>query len=105
MNKIQHTRVADAALDRELRSIVDAINMLIDKVGEAGSSFPSDSSNASVQAVTVKGNLYSVAIKTKDGMVYSLPGLFVKTSSIPSVANENQILSAGKDGVFSPKDP
>lgn len=105
MNPIQHTRVADQALDRELRALVEAVNLLQKRLGDAGSSFPADAEAATLQAVTVRNNLYSIAIKTKDGMIYSLPGLFVKTASIPSIAENNQILVADANGIFSPEDP
>jgi hypothetical protein len=103
VKKLQHNRQSDQALDRELREIIETLNELVGKLGDPGSSFPSDSEAPAVQAVTVKGNLYSVAIKTKDGMVYSIPGLFLKTNSIPSVATVNQILIANADGTFTPK--
>jgi hypothetical protein len=103
VSKITHVRQTDPGIDRELREIVAALNQLIDALGAPGSSVPADSSTVTMQAVNVQNNLYSLAVQTKDGMMYSLPGIFVKSTSIPQIASSGQTLKAGSDGNFSPQ--
>ena len=96
--KLTHIKQSDRSIDRELQELVQAINTLIDKVGDPSSSYPSDIGKQSIQAVNVGSNLFSVAIRTQDGVVYSIPGLFRKTTSIPQRGKEDELLITLADG-------
>lgn len=97
-NILQHVRQEDLSVDRELREIVELLNRVAEKLGVAGSSFPSDVDKQAVQAVNVARNLYSVAVQMKDGFAYCIPGLFQKVRKIPEIGTDGQVLVANEDG-------
>lgn len=96
--KLTHIKQSDRSIDRELQELVQAINTLIDKVGEPSSSYPSDIGKQSIQAVNVGNNLFSIALRTQDGVVYSIPGIFQKTTSLPQRGKEDELLITSADG-------
>jgi hypothetical protein len=102
MKKITHIYKGEPELERELRDIVNLLNEIVDSLAVPGSSFPGDSSKTSLQVVKVRDNLFSLAVKSSEGTVYSLPGLFVKTSSIPQTATAGQTIEADANGNFTP---
>lgn len=105
MNKISHLRHADRELDRELQSIVNLLNEIVDVLAAPGSSFPSDSAKTSLQVIKVRDNLYSLAVKSSEGTVYSIPGLFVKTTTTPQIATAGQTIEADASGNYTPTTP
>ena len=104
--KLTHSvRQADPQLDKELRDITNVVNGLIDSLAVPSSSIPKDSSPSVIQAVNVRTNLYSLVVKTTDGQMYSLPGIFLKTNSTPKTAPLGAILVASQDGNFAITSP
>lgn len=96
---VTHNRQSDIGIERELRDIVTVLNSLVEKIGSPASSLPSDIGNQFIQVVNTGGNQYSLALRSKDGMVYLLPGLLRKVSGVPSSGSTHQIISLGSDGV------
>lgn len=104
MNKVQHVKVTDQALDSELRRIIATLNELVDKSIDPASSPAKDTSKQGVQGLKLQGNLFTVAVLTPDGFVNVLPGLFQKiTPADTKVASAGQILVAQGDGNYLPR--
>ncbi len=82
MNKLTHNKQSDRGIDDELQRIISALNLVIDKVADPSTAYPKDTGNVGIQAVTVGNNEYSLSVRTKDGVINSVPGMFIKSDEV-----------------------
>jgi len=82
MNKLTHIKQSDRGVDDELQRIVSALNLVIDKVADPSTSFPSDTGKESFNVITIGNNEYSLAVRTTDGIVHSIAGIFQKSDTL-----------------------
>jgi hypothetical protein len=89
MNKLTHNKQSDRGVDRELQELTSAINTLIDKVADPGTSAPTDLDKANVQVITTGNNEYCLAVRTTDGFVTSAPGILEKVDTLSQSYRSN----------------
>ncbi|MFA5382791.1 MAG: hypothetical protein WC356_06500 [Candidatus Micrarchaeia archaeon] len=82
MNKLTHIKQSDRGVDDELSRIISTLNGLIDKIADPTTSTPEDVGKVGFQAVTLGNNEYCLSMRTKDGIINSIPGLFVKSDQV-----------------------